>query len=73
MALGISRPLDTADRNFYFYEFLVQKKEMVIIYLKEMTMKVQGRKVELFDNRSGFRGSGFKGFNCWNLLTIVSV
>jgi hypothetical protein len=28
--LVISCPLDTADRNFCVYDFLVQKKEMVI-------------------------------------------
>ena len=37
---------------------------MVISYLKEMATKVQRRKVELFDARSGFRG-----YTCWNLLT----
>jgi len=25
----------------------------------------------MFDNRSEFRGSGFKGYTCWKLLTIV--
>jgi hypothetical protein len=24
----------------------------------------------MFDNRSEFRGSGFKGYTCWKLLTI---
>ena len=31
----------------------------------------QRHKAKLIDNRLAFRGSGFKGYTCWKLLTIV--
>jgi hypothetical protein len=38
---------------------------------ERIATKAPRHKAELFDNRSGFRGSGFKGYICWKLLTIV--
>jgi len=36
-----------------------------------MATKAPRHKAKLFDNRLAFRGSGFKGYTCWKLLTIV--
>ena len=44
---------------------------MVVAKPESLATKAKD-KVELFDNRSGFRGSGFKGYNCWNLFTVIN-
>jgi len=36
-----------------------------------MTTKAQRRKPKQLDNRSRFRGLGFKGYTCGKRLTIV--